>query len=62
VSTADHCQIGPFGRRVAADLRDEDFFDALATFFVGFFAALFEDFFLVAVFLATLRLPRLLQG
>jgi hypothetical protein len=62
VSIADHCQIGPLGRRVAADLRGVDRVAVLATFFIDFFAARFVGFLLINVFLATSRLPRLLQG
>jgi hypothetical protein len=62
VSTADHCQAGPLGRRGAADLRGADFLAGFATallrpefaffaVFAAFFDALFFlEAFLVAVF------------
>ncbi len=65
VSNADHCQIGPFGKRSLADLRDAtllgDFAPALLRpeiFIVDFFfgAALKTLFLLIAVFLATSHL------
>jgi hypothetical protein len=70
VSTADHCQAGPLGRR-AADLRD----DGDAAFFVVFvallvsvalllevFDAFFEALFFFAVFFATSHLLKLRRG
>src|SRR5664280_2141075 len=63
VSNADHCQIGPLGRRILADLRGSDFFGGftpeltrravfIAVFFLG---AIFLTtlFFFTTVFLAT---------
>src|SRR5579872_5677950 len=58
VSTADHCQTGPFGRPADAALRGEGFLAAPAPFgAVDFFAALFEVFALVTALLATSRSP-----
>ncbi|MGY3645292.1 hypothetical protein ACVWWR_002884 [Bradyrhizobium sp. LM3.2] len=74
VSTADHCQAGPLGRRGADDLRGVAFLTGfvaafantllrtvlvLPEVFAAFFAALF---FLVAVFFATSRLLKLRRG
>jgi len=67
VSNADHCQIGPLGRRTLADLRDSGFLGAFApalmrpdVFIVDFFlgAVLLETLFLlITVFLVTSHLP-----
>src|SRR5258708_31864875 len=67
VSNADHCQIGPFGRRTLEDLRVSAFWGAFAPALMPpevlivdflFGAVLLETLFLlITVFLVTSRLP-----
>ena len=67
VSNADHCQIGPLGRRTLTDLGGSAFLGAFApafmrpeVFIVDFFigaASLETLFLLITVFLVTSHLP-----